>query len=553
MPYSNHVQNNDALWGPHATLAELIIARADDGTLRALGCEEAIASHESNLDCNSWALLEQRIASSTSSYSSSSKSLTMVPHCWHDGHPIVSENEGTAGEIFYLPVAHDDIRDYFWVFGRFCSLSCAAKFAMERVHLNGKQIYMLIQIMAVKLYGMTHAEATAPGGPLTPAACRQSLRYFGNFGPVGMSIKQFRSRDGSCRGSTCYRKPPFLTTDNVNNHHHYNLHSPTEAAAAAAAANATGGTAAGYEHILLYKAFSEKAPYVMISEYVGWRVPENAFFNTQTPHSRASNNDTVQKTTELVTCWHDMHEIPADILPVGIPISIEVEDGAALTYNMFGYFCSGNCALAYVQEMRDWNSGDQAVYVHRFCHEVLGVPYDEIIEPAEPVYELDRFGGPYSIREYRELFCSSAMVRISSIDKKSDSSVASHPKHLAKWVNTAIEYQTFVLPSRYASLRSLGVMGSSSSSSNNSSSSSSSILSSGEKVLNQRRPPSSSSSSPRLKQNNTPAPPSHFLQKLMQIYNGVLPEEITPQIEQVVEDKVASKDGVSKKDRNKRK
>lgn len=540
------MEEDDTLHGPHAALAELVVARATDGTLRVFNLSgetgsKAMTDSSSNMNCDTWESVERFFSNETSSSRSSSKASPSLHHfCWHDGHAIVTAP--TSGKllqqqhVFFLPVAHDDLRDYFWVFGRFCSLSCAAKFAMDRAHLNGKQIYMLIQIMAVKLYGMTHAEATAPGGVLTPAPCRQSLRYFGNLGPTGMTIDQFRNREksGLHQSSTCYRKPPFLTTDNVNFEVRREGQQPQQQ-----------HQMSYYQHILLYKAFSEKAPYVMICDFVGWSIPEYA----ATAEASAAASSAAASPIEMTTCWHDMHEIPADVLPVGIPLAIEEDDDGVLLFSMFGYFCSGNCALAYIEEMRDWNSGDQAVYVHRFCHEVLRVPNTVIVEPAEPAYELTRFGGEFEITKFRDLFCATATFLRCDCHRLLDPS-----RHRVRWVNTAIEYQTFSLPSVYASLRSLGVMGATGTPT--ASNEKRQILKEQQQqpvrpVRRKQAATSAAAKAPAAKHNTLAPSTPYFLEKLMQIHQGIVPEEISEEIERAIEEKVTAKEA-PKRDRKRK-
>ena len=319
--------------------------------------------------------------------------------CWHDSH----QHHGIP---VVLPIAYDDRRERFAALGKFCSFSCAIKFQYARFGFFHTYIGMLCRLLAHKVYGYDIDTR------FNAAPARESLKSFGNCGPVGMTIKQFRS----VTHTTSFRKPPFFTPDRVHQNDEYNpIYS-----------------------VILYQSWD--AGYVVVSSF--------------------SNN--LKSSTNFCctsVCWYDTEPFTGD--PVGIPISIikksqssgynnededeclrSVNDNAKI-YLVYGCFCSVECALAYLFEIRDWNNEVQLMQTHLMAKDYYDI--HRIIEPAVPPWELTKFEGPMTIKEYRGL--STQNLQKSPTTKSE-----------LFWINTGIEYHSKNLPEGgYTTLRKQGI------------------------------------------------------------------------------------------------
>ena len=111
--------------------------------------------------------------------------------------------------------------------------------------------------------------------------------------------------------------------------------------------------------------------------------------------------------TRRSCCFWDTCEF--DTPPIYIPKGIAPNGG----YNVYGYFCSPECALAYLM-----NEGvDTSVKFERcqMLNSMYGklLNYEKSIKPApNPQYILGKFYGNLSIQEYRKLFKSEQIVYV---------------------------------------------------------------------------------------------------------------------------------------------
>jgi hypothetical protein len=111
--------------------------------------------------------------------------------------------------------------------------------------------------------------------------------------------------------------------------------------------------------------------------------------------------------TRRSCCFWDTCEF--DTPPVYIPKCIAANGG----YNVYGCFCSPECALAYLM-----NEGvDTSVKFERcqMLNSMYGklLNYEKSIKPApNPQYILNKFYGNLSIQEYRKLFKSEQIVYV---------------------------------------------------------------------------------------------------------------------------------------------
>ena len=117
-------------------------------------------------------------------------------------------------------------------------------------------------------------------------------------------------------------------------------------------------------------------------------------------------------------CWHCCHTFLTP--PVGIPQSIEVKSGIP-TYEMYGNFCSFNCAMAYLIFCSDTRfdacyGSEQIEQIHllnSLCAQSSDIALNDVnIKPAPPKISLNVFGGNMTISNYRKSFCDGRVFNI---------------------------------------------------------------------------------------------------------------------------------------------
>ena len=118
------------------------------------------------------------------------------------------------------------------------------------------------------------------------------------------------------------------------------------------------------------------------------------------------NNNISDKKSACFWCTHDF-----DNLPIYIP-KYEINGN----YNVYGCFCSPECATAYLMEENIDNSSKFERY-HLLNHIYSKIyKYKKNIKPApNPYYTLDKYYGNLSIAEYRKLLCNDRILFI--VDK----------------------------------------------------------------------------------------------------------------------------------------
>lgn len=94
-------------------------------------------------------------------------------------------------------------------------------------------------------------------------------------------------------------------------------------------------------------------------------------------------------------CWHCCHsyEGPGFRLP-------RVYDPTEQLYHVYGWFCSTNCAKAYILEHSTFDRGYQMNIFVRMLREVYKI--EQSIEEAPPRLSLRMFGGPFDIESFRK-------------------------------------------------------------------------------------------------------------------------------------------------------
>jgi hypothetical protein len=107
-----------------------------------------------------------------------------------------------------------------------------------------------------------------------------------------------------------------------------------------------------------------------------------------------SSNEWNEKTD--IACWWCCHKF--DHIPIGIPEFINKDK-----FYLFGCFCSFNCMMSYNLDLNDYKIWDRQANIYQMKNRID--PFNKItIHPAPPRQTLQMFGGPLSIRDFRESF-----------------------------------------------------------------------------------------------------------------------------------------------------
>ena len=127
-----------------------------------------------------------------------------------------------------------------------------------------------------------------------------------------------------------------------------------------------------------------------------------------------ANVKTCNKHTKQVNskCWHCVHEFEGDA--IGLP-----EKYYNNTFHVFGLFCSFNCALKYNVDIKDLKTWDRTSLLHMMYNDYnvdkCQKPGADIethkIQPAPPREQLDVFGGPFTIEEFRNISTNNKSYR----------------------------------------------------------------------------------------------------------------------------------------------
>ncbi len=140
-------------------------------------------------------------------------------------------------------------------------------------------------------------------------------------------------------------------------------------------------------------------------------IPIDILYNTTSLSELYNNNDYNYFNS---VCWWCCHELDKNSIPVPLPIKyIDCikNNGHYIPAKKFkckGIFCSFNCALSYseIYHKKD-NCGYLLNYLYKKCCNKKGY-----IKKAPPKEILQKFGGMYSIEEYRQNFLNLNIIDI---------------------------------------------------------------------------------------------------------------------------------------------
>lgn len=110
--------------------------------------------------------------------------------------------------------------------------------------------------------------------------------------------------------------------------------------------------------------------------------------------------NTWPETTD-VCCWHCCHSF--ETVPISIPRIMSQSDKSTY-YEVYGVFCSVNCAKKFVLERKSYDQQQVLMQLHEMCCSVFGIPSIDVFtaKEAPPRFFLKMFGGNLSIEEFRE-------------------------------------------------------------------------------------------------------------------------------------------------------
>lgn len=95
-----------------------------------------------------------------------------------------------------------------------------------------------------------------------------------------------------------------------------------------------------------------------------------------------------------VACFHDGEQF--DTVPVFGPVDYDPVRGV---YTGMGVFCSGSCRAAFLQERPSHKNAFMMMLLGNMLRDVFGS--DGNIIAAPPRHSLQKFGGPYTLQEFR--------------------------------------------------------------------------------------------------------------------------------------------------------
>lgn len=121
---------------------------------------------------------------------------------------------------------------------------------------------------------------------------------------------------------------------------------------------------------------------------------EKKNINTITHNYSCCNNNTIKKNNNLV-CWWCSHKFNEN--PIYLP-----DNKINNSYNVYGYFCSFNCAMAFNIELDDYKVWERSNYLNQLYYSI-NKKYSTI-KPAPSKYTLDIYGGELTIDNFREKF-----------------------------------------------------------------------------------------------------------------------------------------------------
>ena len=118
-------------------------------------------------------------------------------------------------------------------------------------------------------------------------------------------------------------------------------------------------------------------------------------------HAHRGNNAHLKP--DNCVCWHCCHGFDGQ----GFRLP-RIFDPSENLYHVYGWYCSANCAKAYILEHSTFDRGYQMNIFVRMLRDVYGI--EGSINEAPPRLSLNMFGGPFDIKAFREQTMICTMV-----------------------------------------------------------------------------------------------------------------------------------------------
>jgi hypothetical protein len=118
-------------------------------------------------------------------------------------------------------------------------------------------------------------------------------------------------------------------------------------------------------------------------------------------HAHQGNN--VHEKPANCVCWHCCHAYDGE----GFRLP-RIFDPSENVYHVYGWYCSANCAKAYILEHSTFDRGYQMNIFVRMLRDVYGI--EGSINEAPPRLSLNMFGGPFDIESFRKQTMICTMV-----------------------------------------------------------------------------------------------------------------------------------------------
>ena len=98
-------------------------------------------------------------------------------------------------------------------------------------------------------------------------------------------------------------------------------------------------------------------------------------------------------------CWHCCESF--DGLGIRLP---RLYDTVERVYHVYGWFCSPGCVKAYILENSSFDKGQQMSVFTQMLKHVYGIT--DVVIASPPRISLHKFGGPFSIGDFRKNVCT---------------------------------------------------------------------------------------------------------------------------------------------------
>ena len=107
--------------------------------------------------------------------------------------------------------------------------------------------------------------------------------------------------------------------------------------------------------------------------------------------------------TTNVCCWHCTE--PFDTTPVSVP-KTELPGDDGYVYVIYGVFCSGNCGARWIVNHHSYDRQHILLRFKKLLIDVFQCPAIDVfnmkLAPEQPFVALTKFGGPWTIEQFRE-------------------------------------------------------------------------------------------------------------------------------------------------------